>query len=47
MFRNEKARGILYQVLLIAVILVGGWILFSNTQANLARSNIQVGFGFL
>jgi general L-amino acid transport system permease protein len=47
MFGNEKARGILYQVLLIAAILIGGWILFSNMQANLARSNIQVGFAFL
>ena len=26
---------------------VGGWYLFSNTQENLARSNIQVGFDFL
>ena len=47
MLGNEKARGIFYQLLLIVAVVVGGWILFSNTQENLARSNIQVGFGFL
>jgi general L-amino acid transport system permease protein len=47
MFASEKARGILWQVLLLGAVLFGGWYLFHNTQLNLARSNIQVGFGFL
>ncbi len=47
MFGSEKLRGILWQVLLLAAVAVGGWYLFSNTQENLARSNIQVGFDFL
>ncbi|MGE0799023.1 MAG: amino acid ABC transporter permease [Lautropia sp.] len=47
MFGSEKARGILWQVLLLGAVLFGGWYLFHNTQLNLARSNIQVGFGFL
>lgn len=47
MFRSEKVRGIIWQVLLVMAVVAGGWYLFSNTQANLARSNIQVGFGFL
>ena len=47
MFRSEKVRGILWQVLLLVAVAAGGWYLFSNTQANLARSNIQVGFDFL
>ena len=47
MFGSEKIRGIVWQVLLLAAVVAGGWYLFSNTQANLARSNIQVGFGFL
>jgi len=47
MFGSEKTRGIVWQVLLLAAVAVGGWYLFSNTQQNLARSNIQVGFDFL
>jgi len=47
MFGSEKIRGIVWQVLLLAAVAVGGWYLFSNTQQNLARSNIQVGFDFL
>ena len=47
MFGSEKIRGIIWQALLLAAVRVSGWYLFSNTQANLARSNIQVGFGFL
>ena len=47
MFASEKVRGILWQVLLLVAVVAGGWYLFNNTQENLARSNIQVGFGFL
>ena len=47
MFGSEKVRGIVWQVLLLVVVVASGWYLFSNTQANLARSNIQVGFDFL
>lgn len=47
MFGSEKVRGIIWQVLLLAAVVAGGWYLFNNTQANLARSNIQVGFDFL
>jgi general L-amino acid transport system permease protein len=47
MFSSEKIRGIIWQVLLLLAVGLGGWYLFSNTQTNLARSNIQVGFDFL
>ena len=47
MFGSEKVRGIVWQVLLLVAVVASGWYLFSNTQANLARSNIQVGFDFL
>jgi len=47
MLNSERARGILYQALLLAV--VGGivWYLLSNTLHNLASRGIQVGFAFL
>jgi general L-amino acid transport system permease protein len=47
MFGSEKIRGIVWQVLLLLAVVAGGWYLFNNTQENLARSNIQVGFDFL
>ena len=47
MFGSEKIRGIIWQVLLLATVAAGVWYLFSNTQENLARNSIQVGFDFL
>ncbi|MBA3479755.1 MAG: ABC transporter permease subunit, partial [Lautropia sp.] len=47
MFGSEKIRGIVWQVLLLLAVVACGWYLFNNTQENLARSNIQVGFDFL
>jgi len=45
--KSERARGYLYQALLLAA--VGGivWYLLSNTLHNLASRGIQVGFAFL
>ena len=45
--RSERARGILYQLLLLAAVGGLGWFLFSNTLHNLSTRQIQVGFGFL
>ncbi|MGE0313877.1 MAG: amino acid ABC transporter permease [Lautropia sp.] len=47
MFANEKARGIAWQVLLVAAIGLVAWYLIGNTLQNLATRNIQVGFDFL
>jgi general L-amino acid transport system permease protein len=47
MLKSERARGIFWQVLLIAAIGGIGWYLFSNTLHNLATRQIQVGFAFL
>jgi len=47
MFRSERARNILYQVLLLAGIVGLGWYLVSNTLHNLETRQIQTGFGFL
>ena len=47
MFHSERARGILYQVLLLAAVVGVGWYLVSNTLHNLSTRQIQVGFDFL
>jgi general L-amino acid transport system permease protein len=47
MFRSERARNILYQVLLLAAVVGIGWWLVANTLHNLEARKIQTGFGFL
>jgi general L-amino acid transport system permease protein len=47
MLSSERARGILWQVLLVAAVGAVVWYLFSNTLHNLATRQIQVGFAFL
>jgi general L-amino acid transport system permease protein len=47
MFRSERARNLLYQVLLLAAVIGIGWWLVSNTLHNLESRKIQTGFGFL
>lgn len=47
MLSNERARGIFYQVLLLAAVFGVGWYLISNTLHNLSTRQIQVGFDFL
>ncbi len=46
-WRGAKARGIVYQVLAVAVIALLGWLLVSNTLANMRARGIQSGFDFL
>ena len=40
-------RAVFYQLLVVTLVLLGGWILVSNTMANLARLGVASGFGFL
>jgi general L-amino acid transport system permease protein len=47
LWNNPRIRGILYQVLFVAVIAAFGVFLIHNTLANLRRQNIASGFGFL
>jgi general L-amino acid transport system permease protein len=44
---DPRVRGFLYQVLVIGLVVAGGWYLISNALANLARQSIATGFGFL
>jgi general L-amino acid transport system permease protein len=46
-WRNSAIRGVLYQVLFVAVIVAFGAFLVHNTVVNLRRQNIASGFGFL
>jgi general L-amino acid transport system permease protein len=46
-WRSQAVRGLIYQVLALAVIAFAIWYLASNTLANMAARGIQSGFGFL
>jgi general L-amino acid transport system permease protein len=44
---DPKVRGIVFQVMLMALLALGLWWIVGNTIENLNRSNIATGFGFL
>jgi general L-amino acid transport system permease protein len=44
---DPKARGIFYQVLTVALLVLFVWTIAQNTIHNLQRANIASGFGFL
>lgn len=46
-FNNKKTRGLVYQVLTVAIVGIATWWVISNTVTNLARSNTVSGYGFL
>lgn len=46
-WRDPDKRGMVFQVVVLLFAVVIGYILFSNTQANLERQSIATGFGFL
>ena len=46
-WRDTRIRGILYQVLFVALVVAAGAFLVHNTLVNLHRQNIASGFGFL
>jgi general L-amino acid transport system permease protein len=46
-WRNPAVRGIVYQVVFVAVVAAIGVFLVHNTLTNLHRQNIATGFGFL
>jgi general L-amino acid transport system permease protein len=47
MLSSRRARGLLYQLLLLAAVGAVGWYLIGNTLHNLSTRQIQVGFDFL
>jgi general L-amino acid transport system permease protein len=44
---DPKVRGLVFQVVLIALLAFGVWWIIDNTIENLRRSNISTGFAFL
>jgi len=46
-WNNERFRGVLYQLLLMAAVVAIGWFLVANTLTNLNARHIATGFGFL
>jgi len=46
-WRSQALRGVVYQILAVAVIGLGIWYLAHNTLANMQARGIQSGFGFL
>jgi general L-amino acid transport system permease protein len=46
-WRSKQARGVVYQVLVLAFVAFMVWLLVSNTLANMKARGIQSGFDFL
>jgi general L-amino acid transport system permease protein len=46
-WRSQAFRGVIYQILAIAVVAFAGWFLASNTLSNMKIRGIQSGFDFL
>ena len=46
-YNDPRVRALFYQLMVLLFVLAGGWILVSNTMANLARLGVASGFGFL
>jgi general L-amino acid transport system permease protein len=46
-WRSQAFRGLIYQILAVALVGVGLWYLAHNTLANMEARGIQSGFGFL
>jgi len=46
-WRDPDKRGMVLQIMVLLVAISIGYVLFTNTQANLERQSIATGFGFL
>ena len=47
LLRNQKTRGILFQILTILGLVAFLWYIGSNTVANIEQRGIKTGFAFL
>lgn len=46
-YRNQKLRGLFYQIVLISLVIFFAWSIFNNTLHNMDKRGIQTGFSFL
>ncbi|MEO3433159.1 amino acid ABC transporter permease [Inquilinus sp. CAU 1745] len=46
-WNDPRIRSIIYQILVVLVVILTGWFLYSNLVANLAQRGISTGYGFL
>ncbi|HMR33387.1 MAG TPA: amino acid ABC transporter permease [Geminicoccaceae bacterium] len=46
-YNDPKIRGLFYQVVVLGIVLLGGWYLVHNTLENRARLGVASGFDFL
>ncbi|CAN5244827.1 amino acid ABC transporter permease [soil metagenome] len=46
-WRSRAVRGLVYQIIAVAVLIAVGWTLVANTRANMDARGIQSGFDFL
>lgn len=46
-YNDPKIRGLFYQVIVLGIVLLGGWYLVHNTLENRARLGVASGFDFL
>lgn len=46
-WNDPRKRSLIYQVVTLALVGLAGYIIFSNTRANLERQSIATGFAFL
>ena len=47
LWRNPRARGVIYQVTIFLLLVIFVWWVADNTAANLAKQGKASGFGFL
>lgn len=47
LLRNEKVRGVLFQLLTVIGLVAFLWYIGTNTVSNIEQRGIQTGFGFL
>ncbi len=46
-WRDERKRGLIWQIVVVAVLCLGVWFVIQNMAANLRAMGVPLGFGFL
>ena len=46
-WRDERKRGLIWQIVVVAILCLGVWFIIDNMAANLRAMGVPLGFGFL